>query len=255
MLNSPRASQSETQPNLVIYGNGAMAATFASYLEHSYNLVAFTVDRDFVVEPHYLDKPLVPFDELHSVYPPESHSVLVAVGYVQMNRLRDQITQRLVTLGYSLAQFIAPDLWLHKRVKIGDHCVILDHCSIHAGSSVGDNCFLSSGVNVGHDCCIGSNAWINSGVALAGNVQVGDNCFLGVNSSVAHGVTLAPGTYVGANTLVTTSTENNNVVISRSGEVYPVNSEVYLALLNAGGVGQSGNHVQEGNRVQEGDNG
>lgn len=246
MFNSTPTSQSEFQPNLVIYGNGAMAATFASYVEHRYNLVAFTVDREFVTESDHLGKPLIPFEELASHYSPENHCVLVAVGYVQMNRLREQVAQRLVALGYPLAQFIASDLWWHKGVKIGAHSVILDHCSIHTGSLVGDNCFLSSGVNVGHDCCIGNNTWMNSGVALAGNVRVGDNCFFGVNSSVAHGVTLAPGTYVGANTLVTTATENNQVVISKPGEVYPVNSEVYLALLNAGGVGQSGKQLQEG---------
>ncbi|WP_317931650.1 DapH/DapD/GlmU-related protein [Halioxenophilus sp. WMMB6] len=216
---------------LVIYGNGAMAATYASYLQSSYEVVAYTVEDSCCHSNTFCNLPLVAFEALADHYPPQQHRLIVAVGYREMNDLRANISQRAWAMGFQPAQFIAPDLWLHTGVSIGQNSVVFDHCSIHCNSRVGDNTFIASGVHIGHDCNIGDNVWINSGVAIAGGVTVGDNCFFGVNASVAHGVVLAPGTFVGANTLVTRNTQANQVVVSEPGTVFELDSRTYLLLL------------------------
>ena len=216
---------------LVIYGNGAMAATYASYLQRNFTIAAFTVEAIFCQSKNFCDLPLVPFETVADNYTPENHCMIIAVGYRDMNHLRAEISRKAWALGYEPATYVAEDLWLHKGVEIGRNSVVFDKCSLHVNAKIGDNSFIASGVHIGHDCRIGNNVWINSGVALAGGVVLGDSCFLGVNASVAHGVTLGEGTFVGANTLVTKNTEPYQVVVSAPGEAFELDSRTYLLML------------------------
>ncbi len=216
---------------LIIYGNGAMASVYASYLSSVYEIVAFSVEQSFCQTKYFEEKPLIPFESIEQAFDPGDYHFVVAVGYAEMNQVRARISAFIKNKGYSMVQFVSPDLWRHAGVSIGENTVILDHCSLHCRSLVGNNVFIASGVQMGHDCQISDNVWINSGVVLAGGVSIGEGCFLGINASVAHGVSLAAGTFVGANTLLTKNTKPNQVVVSHYGEVYPVDSHVYLSLL------------------------
>ncbi|BFM06703.1 DapH/DapD/GlmU-related protein [Halioxenophilus aromaticivorans] len=217
---------------LVIYGNGAMAAVYDSYFR-TRGVIAFTVESRFKHSDTFADRPLIAFEQLAETFVAEKTDVIVAVGYSAMNSIRARIADEVKAIGFQLGSYLAPGFSLHTGSSVGEHCVVLEHCSMHCHTRVGRNVFISSGVNIGHHCQIGSNVWINAGVALAGGVTIGDNCFLGVNASVAHGVTLAPGTYVGANTLVSKNTEDNQVVVTPAGEVYDLDSRVFLAALEA----------------------
>lgn len=230
---STQSQANGLSPPLIIYGNGAMARVYASYFSSLYTVVAFTVARQYCLEQSYCGLPLYPFDELTRFIDPTQHHMVIAVGYTHMNQVRSEIAESAGGMGFPLASYIAPDLIPHTGVTVGQHSIVLDKCSLHCDSTIGDNTFISSGVHIGHDCAIGNNVWINSGVALAGGVRIGDNCFLGVNASVAHNVVLAPGTFVGANTLVTENTNDYQVVANAGGEVYPVDSRLYLTMMES----------------------
>ncbi len=231
MTDTSTGAQSAAKPELIVYGTGAMAVVYASYFSSHFQIKAYCVEQTYCHRQTFAGLPLYPFESVSQFLNPSEHVLVVAVGYRDMNHVRARISDQAARMGFSLASFIAPDLWRHDGVEIHSHCVILDHCSIHANCTIGENTFISSGVNLGHDCNVGKNVWINSGVTLAGGVGVGNHCFLGINSSVAQGVKLAAGTYVGANTLVSNSTEENQVVVSAVGEVYPLDSRVFLAMM------------------------
>ena len=64
------------------------------YLEHDsgHDVVAFTVTRDFLPsEPNFEDKPVVPFEELETVYSPDEFWLLAPLSPRGMNRVREQI--------------------------------------------------------------------------------------------------------------------------------------------------------------------
>ena len=51
-------------------------------------VVAFTVTRDFLPsEPNFEDKPVVPFEELETVYSPDEFCLLVPLSPRGMNRV------------------------------------------------------------------------------------------------------------------------------------------------------------------------
>src|SRR5690606_24951752 len=144
--------------------------------------------------------PLLPFSAVTRAFAPAEHSLIVAVGYLQMNALRRHKREEARAMGYTLASYVHPDVMRHDNTTIGEGCIILDHVSVHPGCRIEDGVFISSNVNIGHDCTVGEGSWINSGVAIAGGSRIGNDCFLGVNASVGHGVSIGERNYIAANT-------------------------------------------------------
>lgn len=216
----------------IIYGNGAMARVLHSYARHSMNIVAFTVD-DHCIAPGaqaFCGLPLLPFSAVSGVFAPADHSVIVAVGYLEMNALRRRKRAEARTMGYATASYVHPDTMHHDGASIGEGCIILDHVSIHPGCRIEDGVFISSNVNIGHDCTVGEGSWINSGVSIAGGSRIGNDCFLGVNASIGHGVSIGERNYIAANTFIGTNTLADQVYLSEAGQRLKMRSADFLSM-------------------------
>lgn len=192
------------------------------------DIAGFTVDDAYVEGDTFLGLPLVPFSELERHFPPATHAAIVAIGFIDMNRLRAQRHADLAARGYRLASYVHPSVFRHDGVTIGDNCIVLDHVSIHPGCAIGDGTFISSNVNLGHDCRIGAFNWINSGIALAGGCSVGEGCFFGVNASAAHGLTIGARNFIGASTLVSGNTLDDQVWLPQPAQLFRLKSRSFL---------------------------
>jgi sugar O-acyltransferase (sialic acid O-acetyltransferase NeuD family) len=216
----------------IIYGNGAMARVLHSYARHTMNIVAFTVD-DHCIAPNareFCDLPLLPFSAVSRTFAPAEHSLIVAVGYLEMNALRRRKREEARAMGYASTSYVHPDVMCHDGTAIGEGCIVLDHVSIHPGCRIADGVFISSNVNIGHDCIIGDGSWINAGVAVAGGSRIGSDCFLGINASVGHGITLGDRNYIAANTFIGTDTQADQVYLSEAGQRLKMRSLDFLAM-------------------------
>jgi sugar O-acyltransferase (sialic acid O-acetyltransferase NeuD family) len=215
---------------LVIYGNGAIAKLLFSYARHNMHVVGFTVDDECIAADvdSYLGLPLVPFSRVEQIFDPVSHSMIIAMGFIDMNALRTNKYIEAKQKGYDFASFVHESIIIHDDVVIEQNCVILDHVSIHPGCRIGQGSFVSSNVNIGHDCNIGANNWINSGVAIAGGCEVGESCFFGVNSSVGHGLHIGARNFIAANTLINKHTEDDQVYLSEPGQLFRLKSKAFL---------------------------
>ena len=216
------------KPKLIIYGIGSMASTYAMYLEQHFDIVAFTMTKELISSPSFNNKPLLPFEEIETLLSPSEHLFIVAVGYIEFNQLRANIAAQAQDKGFNLTKYVSPSMLGHNTLPIGNNSVILEPSSVHHGSQIGNNTFISSNVQIGHDCMIGNNVWINAGVCLGGGVTIGDDTFVCMNATIAHDVVIGEKNFIGAATLVTKSTNKDNVVIAPSGEVLPMNSETFL---------------------------
>jgi sugar O-acyltransferase (sialic acid O-acetyltransferase NeuD family) len=214
----------------VVYGNGSVARLLYAYARDNLQLAGFTVD-DACIAPDMAELyglPLIPFSQVERQFPPADHQMIIAVGYIEMNGLREHKYREASELGYSFGRYVDPTVRLHDDVSIGENCIILDHVSIHPGSTVGHSVFISSNVNIGHDCRIGAYSWINSGVAIAGWTEVGERAFLGINASIGDSVRLGRRNYIAANTLVARNTEDDAVYISEPGQKFRLKSLSFL---------------------------
>lgn len=216
------------KPKLIIYGIGAMARTYAMHLEQIFDIEAYTVTSDLIAGTEFNGRPLVPFEEVEKSFSPNQYQFIVAVGYIEFNKLRASIAEQAQQKGFALAQYLGSPLLKHPTLKFGTNTVVLDQSSIHANTTIGNNVFVTSCVQIGHDCKIGNNVWINAGVTLGGGVVIGDNSFIGMNATIAHDVTIGSKCFIGASTLVTSSIENERVVIAPAGQELSMNSETFL---------------------------
>lgn len=217
---------------MLIYGNGAMARLLYSYARHSMSIVGFTVDDHCIAagSERFCGLPLHPFSRVARICAPQEHGLVVAVGYAEMNALRERKCEAAQALGYRLQSYVHPSVMRHDDVSIGPGCIILDHVSIHPGSRIGPGVFISSNVNIGHDCQIDGYSWINAGVAVAGGSRIGAGCFFGVNASVGHGVDIGRRNFVAANTFIGSNTLDDQVYLSEPGQRLKMRSLDFLAM-------------------------
>ena len=93
---------------LVVFGAGDIARLADHYFrtDSEHEVVAFTVDDAFVESDSLLDRPMVPFSQVSSAFPPSRHQMFVALSYGQMNRLRAERCAHAKQRGYSLASYV-----------------------------------------------------------------------------------------------------------------------------------------------------
>ena len=75
---------------LIIFGTGDIAQLANHYFENDseYTVVAFTVDKDYCLSDQFEEKPLVPFEDVQSIYDTNEYEMFIALSYKNMNRLR-----------------------------------------------------------------------------------------------------------------------------------------------------------------------
>jgi len=218
----------ENKKKLIIYGNGHMAKMIYQFAKCEFDVVAFTVDRVCINTNELCNLPLIPFDEIEQHYSPDQCDMLIAVGYVDMNCVREQKYIEGKSKKYRFVNYIHPSVVMHDSLVLGENNVILDHASIHPYTVIGNGNFISSNSNIGHGCIVGDNAWVNAGVSVAGETTIENNVFLGINSAVGHGLVVRNKTFVGACTQVNRDTELGSVYLSESGEKHRLGSEAFL---------------------------
>ncbi len=217
-----------SREKLIIYGNGQMARMFVHFARSEFEVVAFTVDSAVICETVIEGVPVIAFEEVEIDFPPAEHSMITAVGYLEMNRLRARKHEEGRAKGYRFANFIHRSVVYHPTLVLGENNVILDHVAIHPYTRLGHGIFICSNASIGHGCAVGDYCWINSGVSVGGETRLDEGCYLGINATIGDNIVIEHHCYVGANTLVCRGTRPEEVYISPAGERFPSTSEAFL---------------------------
>src|SRR5437764_6098804 len=92
---------------LVIIGDGEFAEIACEYFTHDspYEVVAFAVERPYLKKPELFGRPVVAFEEVERLYPPQSHQAFVAVTFTRLNRVRARLYGAAKAKGYRLANY------------------------------------------------------------------------------------------------------------------------------------------------------
>jgi len=75
---------------IIIFGTGKMGEMVHFYFKNdsSFEIAAFTSDKDYIKGDKFMDLPVVPFEEVEKKYPPTRYDMFVAVGYDKLNSIR-----------------------------------------------------------------------------------------------------------------------------------------------------------------------
>ncbi len=217
---------------LVLFGAGKITEVVHYYAvnECEFEVAGFCVDNEYHKNEEFLGKKVVPLSKLKDQFPPNEFDVFVAIGYHDLNELRQAKCQQLEELGYQLASIIPSSAGVPANVKTGKNCFIMPPAIIHPSVVIGDNVFVWSGAMIGHHSNIEDNCWLTSTCSIGGSVNLGAGSFLAMNAVVAHSVNVGKSCFLGANTLVTKHMEDSQVVISESSKPIRLNSKQFLRM-------------------------
>lgn len=198
---------------LVIFGVGDIGQLAHYYFTHDsdYDVVAFTVDKDYIKETEFCGLPVVPFEEITTSHPAENNDIFIAVSYAQLNKVRKDKYLAAKDKGYHTPSYISSHATVLNEGRIGDNCFILEDNTIQPFVTIGDNVTLWSGNHIGHHSTIKSHNFIASHIVVSGGVVIEESCFLGVNATLRDHITIGEGCIIAAGACVMNDTPADTV--------------------------------------------
>jgi sugar O-acyltransferase (sialic acid O-acetyltransferase NeuD family) len=205
---------------LVIFGNGNIAelAHFYFTTDSEFQVVAFTVDRDFAQASKFINLPVVPFDEIVSAFTPEECDMFIALSYSHLNTIRMKKYEAAKALGYRLASYISSRANCLTTQPIGDNCFILEDNTIQPFVRIGNNVTLWSGNHIGHHSTVKDHSFLASHIVVSGGVDVGEQCFIGVNATLRDHIRIGDRCVIGAGSLILADAEAEGVYVGSATE-------------------------------------
>jgi sugar O-acyltransferase (sialic acid O-acetyltransferase NeuD family) len=217
---------------LLVFGAGKIAEVAYYYLTNDspHEIAAFTVDEDFITKKELFGLPVVPFEEVEKMHPPDEFKMFIAVGYQNLNKLRAAKYNDAKGKGYELISYISSRASNFGNIEIGDNCFILENQAIQPCSMIGNDVTIWSGNHIGHHSNIGDHCFITSQVVISGKTIIEPYCFIGVNATIGHGIIIGRESFIGAGCLITKSTKEQSVYIAKDTEPYALDSSHFLRL-------------------------
>jgi len=195
---------------LIIVGDSAFAEIAHEYFneDSDYQVVAFSVEKDYLKRDEFKGLPVVAFENIESYFDPEIYYVYVATVYNQLNRLRTRLVGDAKNKGYKLASYVSSRAFVWRNVKVGEHCFIFEDNTVQPFVEIGNNVVLWSGNHIGHHSTIQDNCFLASHVVVSGFCEIGQNSFIGVNATLANNVNVGKDNWIGPCTTIMKHTEN-----------------------------------------------
>ena len=214
---------------VVLFGTGGGADTAYRYIskDSAHEIVGFTVDGARRDRDTHRGLPVVDFETVHKCFPPSEFQLFILLNFDDMNALRIRKYQEAKAKGYTLASYVASDIFRIEDIRVGENCLLLESQTINLDVKIGDNVVMWSGNQIGDRTTIGDHTWISSQVAIGGDVKVGSGCFIGMHATIGHGISVGDANFVGAGTLITKSTKPGAVYVRESTKALPVTSDVF----------------------------
>ena len=205
---------------IVIFGAGEIAEIAYYYFQNDSDreVVAFTVDQEFLGKKKLFGLPVIPFEAIPDIYPPADFDVFIAISYTKLNTVRMEKFYTVKRLGYQTASYVSSKATVLNNDQIGENCFILEDNTIQPFSRIGNNVTLWSGNHIGHHATIHDHTFVSSHVVISGGVTIGQQCFLGVNSTVRDHVNVGDRSVLGAGSLLLSDAEPEGVYMLKETE-------------------------------------
>ncbi len=211
---------------VVIFGTGSFAQVAAVYLakDSPREVVAYTVDGEYLDAETLEGLPVIAFEELLHSHPPDRVDLLVATGFKGVNTLRQEIYQRCKKAGYRFVSYVSSRAMVMSDHEVGENTFVFEANVVQPFVEIGDDVVLWSGNHIGHHSRIANHCFIASHAVISGHVTIGQNCFVGVNATFRDGITIGPRCVIGAGALVLADQEEGTVVGGTATPIHPKKS-------------------------------
>jgi len=153
---------------VIIFGIGQISEIAHSYLTHDseHEIVAFTVDKEFMNHNKFHDLPVVAYEDLVAKYPPYEYKIFIPISYKKVNKLRAEKFRDAKEKGYNCVSYISSKATYY-NTPVGENCFIFENNVIQPFTTIGDNCILWSGNHIGHHTTIEDHCFLASHVVVS----------------------------------------------------------------------------------------
>jgi sugar O-acyltransferase (sialic acid O-acetyltransferase NeuD family) len=208
---------------VIIFGvlDTAELAHFYLTNDSEYEVVAFTVHREFMGGTQFHGLPIVPFEDVETLFPPAEHKFFAPMTGRKMNKNREKVYFDAKAKGYEFISYVSSKATVWMPELIGENCFILEDNTIQPFTKIGNNCVLWSGNHIGHHGEIKDHVFFTSQVVLSGHCVVESYSFFGVNATIRDYLTIAEGTLVAMAASVVKNTEPWGVYVGNPAEKKP----------------------------------
>jgi len=203
---------------LIIFGNSDFSKLLKWYIDYDdqRKVVAFCADKEFIKENTFESLPLIAFEEIENIYPPEEYDILLGIGYSKMNEIRKQIYYKCKQKGYKIASYIHSSV-LIETDHIGEGNIILEQTLIEPFVRIGDCNLIWYKISIAHNDVIGNFNTIAGMASLCGYVTIKNNCFIGNSSVIREHTTIDDYSLIGASAYVSKDADSYSVVVAPKG--------------------------------------
>ncbi len=212
---------------VVVVGTGDFARIARFYLEHdsSHPVVAHALSAALLDAGQFLGLPLVAFEELPALYPPDDHLLMIGIAYSRLNRNRREVFEAAKGMGYEMVTYVCSKAITWPDLDAGEGTFIFEANVIQPYVRIGKDTVLWSGNHIGHDSTIGDHIFIASHVVVSGNCRIGDNTFVGVNATIRDGMNIGENCVIGAGALVLDHVPDCSVLRGMATPPLPIESK------------------------------
>ena len=104
---------------LIIIGLGETAQIAYEYFTHdsTYDVIAFSAHSQYINSDLFYGCPVIAFEHIEDVYPPEGYDVFVALSSGKLNRHRSSVFLEAKHKGYTCASYVSTKSFVWKNCK------------------------------------------------------------------------------------------------------------------------------------------
>ena len=215
---------------IILAGNAVTADILLGYLaqDDRYQLIGLTVDDEFIMQGGIQGLETIAISQLGNDDTYRDCSIIMAMGYNDINRSRESMFHRLKEMGFRIETYIHPDAKVYTQYALGEGCVILPSAVIEPHVRLGANSMVWANTTLAHHSSVLENCWIASGAVISGQAVIGRNAFIGVNATIVNKIVVGEHSIIGAGALITKNTKESSVHLARSGELLRYSSQDYV---------------------------
>jgi sugar O-acyltransferase (sialic acid O-acetyltransferase NeuD family) len=197
---------------VIIFGTGQIAEIAHFYFKNDSNheVVAFTVNKDFLKSNNFHSLPVIPYEDIVSEYPPDKFKFFLPISYQNINKLRAEKFEDVKKKGYECVSYISSKATYY-NTPVGENCFIFENNVIQPYTKIGDNCVIWSGNHIGHHSIIHNHCFLASHIVVSGNVEIGEYTFIGVNATIRNNVKIGKENVIGASSVLLSNTNDREV--------------------------------------------
>ena len=211
---------------LIIVGIGETGLIAYDYFQYDseYEVIAFSVNEQYITKNEVLGLPVVPLEKLEFKYSPQEYEVYVAISSGKLNRNRTKVYKEVKSKGYKCATYISSKAFVWRNVEIGENCFIFENNVIQPFVKIGNNVMIWSGNVIGHSSVIKDNCFISLHCVIAGFCEIGENSFLGINCTIEDKTKIAKDNFIGAGAIIRKNTKEGEFYQTKQTDLSKISS-------------------------------